>query len=116
MPKRIRSLPDLDILLGLESSLLRSLLAVVETGSFVGAARVMHRTPSAISMQMKKLESQIGQPIFARHGRSVTLTASGEALLTYARRIVGIAEEAMMRFSCVSRASKVRLGLPDDYA
>lgn len=116
MPKRRPSLQDSSVLLGLESSLLRSLLAVVDTGSFVGAARVVHRTPSAISMQMKKLELQLGQPIFAHQGRSVALTPSGEVLLTYARRVAEIAEEAMTRFDRLSYRSKVRLGMPEDYA
>ncbi|TIW18666.1 MAG: LysR family transcriptional regulator [Mesorhizobium sp.] len=116
MLKRAHTLPSLDILLGLENSLLRSLQAVADTGSFVGAARVMHRTPSAISMQMKKLERLIGEKIFAPKGRSITLTPTGEALLTYARRITGIAEEVMLRFNRLSHGGKVRLGIPDDYA
>ncbi|UCI23731.1 LysR substrate-binding domain-containing protein [Mesorhizobium sp. B2-8-5] len=116
MLKRTHSLPSSDILQELESSLLRSLQAVADTGSFVGAAQVMHRTPSAISMQMKKLERQMGQRIFAPKGRSIVLTPTGEALLTYARRITGIAEEVMQRFNRLSDDSKVRLGIPHDYA
>lgn len=86
MPTQVRSRPDSTVLLGLDSTLLRSLIAVVDTGSFVGGARIVHRTPSAVSMQMKRLETQIGQPIFAHQGRSVVLTSAGEALLAYARR------------------------------
>jgi DNA-binding transcriptional LysR family regulator len=67
-------------------------------------------------MQMKKLERQIGQRIFAPKGRSVVLTPTGEALLTYARRVTGIAEEVMVRFNRLSRSTKVRLGIPHDYA
>lgn len=116
MPTRTPHLLDTGVLLGLDSSLLRTLVAVVETGSFVGGARVVHRTPSAISMQMKKLEAQIGQPIFLHKGRSVVLTSAGETLLTYARRVLGIAEEAMKRFNCISRGNSVRLGMSDEYA
>jgi DNA-binding transcriptional LysR family regulator len=116
MPARTRSLTNSGALLGLDNSLLRSLIAVVDTGSFVGGARIVHRTPSAISMQMKKLEAQIGQPVFAHQGRSVVLTSGGEALLTYARRVLGIAEEAMMRFNCLSDRRAVRLGMTDEYA
>nr|WP_281414449.1 LysR substrate-binding domain-containing protein [Rhizobium sp. ARZ01] len=116
MPRHLPSRPDSAVLLGLDSSLLRSLSAVAETGSFVGGARIMHRTPSAISMQMKKLETLIGQSIFAHQGRSVVLTPAGEALLTYARRVLGIADEAMMRFNSLSQRSIVRMGMTDEYA
>ncbi|MBE1706208.1 MULTISPECIES: LysR substrate-binding domain-containing protein [Mesorhizobium] len=116
MLERAHSLPSSAVLLGLENSLLRSFQAVADTGTFVGAARVVHRTPSAISMQMKKLERQIGQRIFAPKGRSVVLTPTGEALLTYARRVSGIAEEVMVRLNRLSHGSKVRLGIPHDYA
>lgn len=116
MPTHLRSRPDSTVLLGLDSSLLRSLAAVVETGSFVGGARIVHRTPSAISMQMKRLEAQIGQPIFAHQGRSVVLTPAGEVLLTYARRVLGIADEAIVRFNRLSPKNKVRLGMTDEYA
>lgn len=116
MPTDQRSRPNSGVLLGLDNTLLRSLIAVADTGSFVGGARIMHRTPSAISMQMKRLETQIGQPIFAHQGRSIVLTSGGEALLTYARRVLGIAEEAINRFNCLSRKRIVRIGLPDEYA
>ena len=103
-------------LLALDSALLRTLVAVADTGSFATAARAVHRTPSAISMQMKKLEGQIGRPLFARQGRSVVLTPEGETLLTYARRILKLAEEAVIRFHGASRAGTVRIGTPDDFA
>ncbi|PAP97691.1 LysR family transcriptional regulator [Mesorhizobium mediterraneum] len=116
MPNHARFGPDSGVLLGLDNSLLRTLMAVVDTGSFVGAARTVHRTPSAISMQMKRLETQIRQPIFVHQGRSIMLTPAGEALLTYARRALGIAEEAIVRFNRLSHGRAVRLGMTDEYA
>lgn len=116
MPRYARSLLDSGVLLGLDSSLLRTLVAVVDTGSFVGGSRIVHRTASAVSMQMKRLERQIGRRVFAPHGRSVTLTPDGEALLTYARRVLNIADEAMIRFNSASDGRALRLGMPDDYA
>jgi DNA-binding transcriptional LysR family regulator len=116
MSNHARLRTDSGVLLGLDNVLLRTLMAVVDTGSFVGAARTVHRTPSAISMQMKRLEMQIGQPIFVHQGRSVMLTSAGEALLTYARRVLGIAEEAVMRFNRLSHGRPVRLGMTDEYA
>ena len=67
----------------LESDLLRTFLAVAETGSMtLGAARIL-RTQSAASVQIKRLEETLGQPVFQRHGRGVTLTPVGERLVAH---------------------------------
>ncbi len=100
----------------LEIDLLRTLVAINETGSFNRAAKAVFRTPSAVSMQMKRLEELIGRPIFARDGRGVTLTGDGEELLVYAHRILALAEEALLKFRCATTEGTVRLGTPDDYA
>jgi DNA-binding transcriptional LysR family regulator len=101
---------------GLELDLLRTLVAIADTGSFNRAARSVFRTPSAVSMQMKKLEEQVGRPLFAKDGRSVVLTPDGEALVGYGRRILKLAEEALGRFRAPQVAGKVKLGAPDDFA
>lgn len=101
---------------GLELDLLRTLVAIADTGSFNRAARAVFRTPSAVSMQMKKLEEQIGKPLFAKDGRSVALTPDGEALVGYGRRILKLAEEALLRFRAPAIEGKIVLGTPDDYA
>lgn len=101
---------------GLELDLLRTLVAIADTGSFNRAARAVYRTPSAVSMQMKKLEEQIGQPLFAKEGRSVVLTPDGEALVGYGRRILKLADEALLRFRAPEIQGTIRLGTPDDYA
>jgi DNA-binding transcriptional LysR family regulator len=101
---------------GLDVDLLRTLVAIADTGSFNRAARAVFRTPSAVSMQMKKLEEQVGRPLFAKDGRSVILTPDGEALVSYGRRILKLAEEALARFRAPQVAGTVRLGAPDDFA
>ena len=101
---------------GLELDLLRTLVAIADTGSFNRAARAVFRTPSAVSMQMKKLEEQVGHSLFAKNGRSVVLTPDGEALLGYGRRILKLADEAMARFRAPELQGRIRLGAPDDYA
>lgn len=101
---------------GLELDLLRTLVAIADTGSFNKAARVVFRTPSAVSMQMKKLEEQVARPLFAKDGRSVTLTPDGDALVGYGRRILKLADEAMQRFRAPQIQGTIRLGAPDDYA
>ncbi len=100
----------------LEIDLLKTFAAIARTGSFSRAAQAVHRTPSAVSMQMKRLEEIVGRPLFAKDGRSVVFTEAGDDLLGYARRILRLNEEALMRFRCADTAGMVRLGTPDDYA
>ena len=95
---------------------LRTFIAIAETGSFTKAAEVVHKTQSAVSMQMKRLEERLDRPIFARDGRASKLTEDGERLLDYARRIVKLNIEALNAFSDAGLTGRVRLGVPDDYA
>jgi DNA-binding transcriptional LysR family regulator len=95
---------------------LRTFIAIVETGSFTKAAEVVHKTQSAVSMQIKRLEERLDRPIFARDGRASKLTEDGERLLDYARRIVKLNVEALAAFNDTELTGRVRLGLPDDYA
>ena len=95
---------------------LRTFIAIAETGSFTKAAEVVHKTQSAVSMQMKRLEERLNKPIFARDGRASKLTDDGERLLDYARRIVKLNLEALATFSGPELSGRVRLGVPDDYA
>ncbi|GAB4362990.1 MAG: LysR substrate-binding domain-containing protein [Oricola sp.] len=99
----------------LDADLLRTFVAIVETGSFSKAARRVFRTPSAVSMQVKKMEDLLGATVFERDSRSVTLTGGGEVLLSYARRILALNREMMARFVTPEMAGTVRFGAPDDY-
>jgi DNA-binding transcriptional LysR family regulator len=94
---------------------LRTFIAIVESGSFTRAADVVHKTQSAVSMQMKRLEERLERPIFARDGRASKLTEDGERLLDYARRIVRLNVEAVAAFTDAELSGRVRLGVPDDY-
>ena len=95
---------------------LRTFIAIVETGSFTKAADIVHKTQSAVSMQMKRLEERLDRPVFARDGRASKLTEDGERLLDYARRIVKLNLEALAVFSDAELTGRARLGVPDDYA
>src|SRR6201985_1292388 len=95
---------------------LRTFIAIAETGSFTKAAEFVHKTQSAVSMQMKRLEERIERPIFARDGRASKLTEDGGRLLDYARRIVKLNMETIAAFSDENLSGRVRLGVPDDYA
>ena len=95
---------------------LRTFVAIADTGSFTRAAEIVHKTQSAVSMQMKRLEDRVGKAIFERDGRLSKLTDEGERLLDYARRIVRLNAECMASFNEHELTGRVRLGLPDDYA
>ena len=100
----------------LELDVLRTFVAIVETGSFAAAAEAVFRTPSAVSMQIKKLEEMLGRPVLERDSRSVRLTREGEILLEHARRILALNREVMANFITPEIAGVVRLGAPDDVA
>ena len=95
---------------------LRTFVAIVDTGSFTKAAEAVGKTQSAVSMQMKKLEERIGRPMFERDGRMSRLTADGERLLPYARRMLKLQAEALSAFDDAALSGSVCLGVPDDYA
>jgi len=99
----------------LDLDVLRTFVAIAETGSFTTAANAVFRTPSAVSMQIKKLEDILGRSVFARDARSVSLTTDGEMLLGYARRLLAINREAVSKFIIPDIVGVVRLGSPDDY-
>lgn len=101
--------------LQVDHDLLRTFAAIVDTGSFSKAAQRVFRTPSAVSMQVKKLEEVLGTSVFDRDSRSVSLTANGEVLLSYARRILALNNEMMARFATPDMSGTVRFGAPDDY-
>lgn len=95
---------------------LRTFVAIAECGSFTKAAENVHKTQSAVSMQMCRLEERIGKPLFVRVGRQSRLTEHGERLLHYARRLVQLNDETMAAFDDTELSGLVRLGTPDDYA
>ncbi|RIK86917.1 MAG: LysR family transcriptional regulator [Hyphomicrobiales bacterium] len=99
----------------LDLDVLRTFVAIAETGSFTMAASAVFRTPSAVSMQIKKLEETLGASVFSRDARSVSLTQDGEMLMGYARRMLALNREAVSKFIVPDIAGVVRLGSPDDY-
>lgn len=98
----------------LELDVLKTFVAIAETGNFTTAAETVFRTPSAVSMQVKKLEEMLGGVVFLRDARSVTLTSKGELLLGYARRMLALNNEAISRFLQPDMNGIVRVGAPED--
>ena len=100
----------------LQMDWLKCFVAVVDTGSLSGAAGEVHRSQSAVSMQLKKLEAAVGHRLLERDSRSQQITPEGQRLLGYARRILDLHSEAQGALHGEELKGSVRLGVPDDYA
>jgi DNA-binding transcriptional LysR family regulator len=96
--------------------LLRSFVSVVDSGGFTRAGERVHRTQSTVSQQIRRLEDDVGQPLLDRSGKDVTPTEAGERLLSYARRLLSLAEEARDVMARPGHQGAVRLGIPEDFA
>lgn len=100
----------------LDLALLHSFRTIVECGSLAQAALRLHKTQAAISLQLKKLEDQVGKRLLDRGNQQAQPTAEGELLLQYARRLLALSDEAMALFVEEALTGTVRFGIPDDYA
>ena len=100
----------------LDLQLLRSFVSVVDAGGFTRAGERVHRTQSTVSQQIKRLEEDVGQPLLIRSGKDVTPTEAGERLLTYARRLLSLAEEAHDVLSRPGSEGAIRIGITEDFA
>ncbi|ASK21526.1 MAG: LysR substrate-binding domain-containing protein [Vreelandella alkaliphila] len=98
----------------LDSEVLRTFVTIAESGSFTRAAQQLFRTPSALSMQIKRLEETLGQTLFVREARYVRLTTEGEVLLGYGRRLLKLNAEAVTQFLAPTIEGRVGLGITDD--
>ena len=101
----------------LDLDVLRTFVAISETGSFTTAANAVFRTPSAVSMQIKKLEETLGRPLLVRSPHLAEPTTHGRLLLEHARRILAAQDEALGAFDLsAARGGGVVVGAPDDWA
>ncbi len=98
----------------LDLTALRSFVAVADAGGVTRAAGFLNLTQSAVSMQIKRLEEALDLALLDRTGRGVALTPSGEQLLSYARRMVALNDEAWTRLTCQSHEGEIVLGVPHD--
>src|SRR5262249_46577117 len=101
-------------MLGLD--LLRSFVSVVDTGGFTRAGERVHRTQSTVSQQIRRLEESLGYPLLHRNGKRATPTEQGERLVSYARRLLALAQEAHDVVGRPGSEGVVRLGIPEDFA
>ena len=100
----------------IDTLLLKSFVAIAETGSFSQAAEMVGRTQSAVSLQIKKLEESLGCTLFERSSRQVVLTEQGEIFLGYARRMIELHWEAYSRLNEPDVKGQINLGTPEDFA
>src|SRR6202000_1048294 len=100
----------------LDLELLRSFVSVVDAGGFTRAGERVHRTQSTVSQQIKPLEDDIGKPLLIRSGKDVTPTEAGERLLSYARRLLSLAEEARDVMARPGQEGAGRVRIPEDFA
>jgi len=98
----------------LDLTALRSFVTVLEAGGVTRAAHQLHLTQSAVSMQLKRLEEALGQPLLDRAGRGVAATAQGEQLLAYGRRILALNDEVWDRMTDTAFEGEIRFGVPHD--
>lgn len=95
---------------------LRTLVAAVDLNGFGKAAERLHRTPGAVSLQIKALEERLDKKLFRKVGRQQALTEAGELLVGYARRLLALNDEAALALQAVGLEGEVRFGMPQDFA
>ena len=98
----------------LDLTALRSLVAVADTGGVTRAAGILNLTQSAVSMQLKRLEESLGADLLDRSARTIALTATGEQLVSYARRMLELNDEALHRMTHDAFEGEIALGVPHD--
>jgi len=98
----------------LDLTALRSFVTVAETGGVTRAAGFLNLTQSAVSMQLKRLEESLDLQLMDRSSRSMSLTAAGEQLLSYAKRMLDLNDEALARLTHQEFEGEILLGAPHD--
>lgn len=104
------------LITNLPTDLLRTFITVVELGGHSKAGAVLGRSQPAISLQIRRLEELVRSQLLVQEGRAVLPTSAGEALLSYAREMVRINDEAVRYFHRSDINGVLRIGLPTDYA
>jgi DNA-binding transcriptional LysR family regulator len=103
-------------LTNLDLDTLRTFSVAHDLGGLAQAAERLGRTPSAISLQMKRLQDELGVPLFRKRGRGLALTEAGEVALSYARRILALNDELVETMQGANVAGNIRVGCTVDLA
>lgn len=102
--------------MNLDIAAIRAFVAAVDLQGFAKAARKLHRSPGAISLQLKSLEERVGCELFQKSGRQQVLTPAGEVLLGYSRRLLQVNDEALLAMGRIGLGGEVAFGMPQDFA
>jgi len=98
------------------TDLLRAFVTIIDLRGYTRAGEQLGRTQPAISLQMRRLQDQLGVQLFAKDGVGANLTEAGELVAGYARQILALNDEMLLRLSDRRARGKLRLGIPNDYA
>ena len=98
----------------LDMTALRAFVTVADTGGVTRASGFLNLTQSAVSMQLKRLEESVGVSLLDRSARKLALTRQGEQMLSYARRMLSLNDEAMTRLTAQDYEGQLALGVPSD--
>lgn len=97
----------------IDTDLLRTFLAICETGKFTAAAERVGRTQAAVSQQIKRLEDLLGQTLFDRDNRNIKLSTAGEILKNYAYKLIELNDETFLRIHEADISAVLKLGAPE---
>jgi DNA-binding transcriptional LysR family regulator len=100
----------------LDLDTLRTLVVANDLGGYSQAAKRLGRSPSAISLQMKRLQEDVGAPLFRKSGRGLALTEAGEMTLRMGRRMLALNDDLIEAVRGSGLAGPVRLGFSQDFA
>jgi DNA-binding transcriptional LysR family regulator len=110
----MRLITESDMPRNLDTSALRAIVAVADAGGVTRAASMLNLTQSAVSMQIRRLEENLGIDLFTRAARKMEPSRAGEQLISYARRMLALNDEALMSLAPQAFEQELRLGVPYD--
>ncbi len=100
----------------IDTALLRTFLSLADSRSFSRTGARIGRSQSAVSAQVRRLETVLGHRLLDRDTRNVALTADGERLLPHARQMIAAVDAMLARFRTADLSGEVRFGSPEDFA
>ncbi|TWS99827.1 LysR substrate-binding domain-containing protein [Reyranella sp. CPCC 100927] len=101
--------------INLDLTILRSFVLIAQGRTFAETAEAVGRSQSAVSLQIQRLEGDVGASVFHRNRQGVELTTAGERLLGYAQRLIQINDEAIFSFNDTAPQA-ISLGVTPDFA
>lgn len=95
---------------------LRAFVSVIELQSYTAAGQLLGRSQPAISLQLRRLEEQLGASLLNRQRGRIQLTQAGQDVLDVARQLLGLNDQLLARFEQHALSGRIRLGIPSEFA